>query len=949
MSFIHLRTHTEYSVVDGILRIDALCAAAHADQQGALAITDLSNLFGAVKFYQACRGMGVKPLIGVDVWLEPLPGAGDKAPSRLLLLAQDHAGYLHLCELLARGWVSNSQRAQAWLKWDWLGELGGGLIALSGADGGAVGMALLAGDGARASAVATRLSALFPHRFYLELQRAGLPTNEAHVRAAVPLAAALGLPVVATHPVQFQTPDDFDAHEARVCVADGELLANPRRTKRFTREQHFKTQAQMRDIWADVPSALANTVQIARRCSLNLVLGKAHLPDFPTPLVDGARVPIDTYFRQESHAGLERRLATLYPDVTRRDAERPRYLQRLEFEIETIVKMGFPGYFLIVSDFIVWAKSHGCPVGPGRGSGAGSLVAYSLFVTDLDPLQYRLLFERFLNPERVSMPDFDIDFCMDRRDEVIDYVAAKYGRDRVSQIITYGTMSSKAVVRDTGRVLGYPYGFVDGIAKLIPLQPADPLSLEDVLGRSEKAKKDPGRAIGEFVERYNSEDDFRELIDLALELEDLTRNAGKHAGECEQAKRDSGIARLEHEEVKRGRQARKVGQNALEPPRRHETDADTGQCADAGENHTFRDDLSHDAALRDADGTQHGNLAGTFVDADGDQRGHEQHTDRQRNAAEHQGELLEVTKSLLDGRCRAFKGDGRHAGADFLHARSHNFRINAVCGLHHYERHTITSLAAAHRLQHWKQHCQRGLGCGDVEEARDATHHEAPLTHDGPQLRIVADGQQDCVTEHVARGGKPAIIRDEARTVREIRATQQLVVALHIREEAQREGTHVRVDGRRGLHLGAEYRADGSDALQACNRRDERRRAVDRRVAVERQCALRCDAQLIALEHQESLKVLAHAGREHHHVEQQRGRHRDTKQREQGARRMTPECKHRETNGHQRPSNVSAGTRTSRRAANHPATIPSSTESRQANTTVSGVTSVKANVVRCTP
>ena len=425
MPFVHLRTHTEYSVVDGTLRIDAAAAAARADAMPALAIADLGNLFGTVKFYKACRGAGVKPIIGADVWMEPLTaaGGGDRNASRLLLLVQNQRGYLNLCELLARAWVHNAQRTQAWVRWGWLGELGEGLIALSGADQGVVGAALLAGDEARASELAQRLAGVFPQRFYLEVQRAGLPGNEAHVRAVVPLAARLGLPVVATHPVQFLERDDFDAHEARVCIAEGETLANPRRQKRFTREQYFKTQAQMEVLFEDLPSALANAVQIARRCNLALVLDKPQLPDFPTP--NG--LPITEYFREASQRGLERRLAALYPDAVRRDAERPRYVERLEFEIETIVQMGFPGYFLIVSDFIVWAKENGCPVGPGRGSGAGSLVAYALFITDLDPLRYKLLFERFLNPERVSMPDFDIDFCQANRDRVIDYVKDKYG------------------------------------------------------------------------------------------------------------------------------------------------------------------------------------------------------------------------------------------------------------------------------------------------------------------------------------------------------------------------------------------------------------------------------------------------------------------------------------------------------------------------------------------
>ena len=537
MNFVHLRTHTEFSVVDGTLRIDAAARAARADGQGALAITDLNNLFGAVKFYRACREQGVKPLIGVDVLMEPMAAAGasshpggDRLASRLLLLVQNNQGYLNLCELLARGWVRNAQRAQAWMKWEWLAELGGGLIVLSGADLGAVGMALLAGESERAQALAQRLAALFPGRFYLELQRAGLATNEAHVHAAVALAAHLQLPVVATHPVQFLQRDDFEAHEARVCVAEGETLANPKRSKRFSPEQHFKTQAQMQALFADVPSAIAHTVEIAQRCNLTLVLGKPQLPDFPTPLVDGVCMPIEAYFRKASRDGLEQRLLALYPDAVRRDTERGRYAQRLEFELDTIVKMGFPGYFLIVSDFIVWAKANGCPVGPGRGSGAGSLVAYALLITDLDPLQYKLLFERFLNPERVSMPDFDIDFCQGNRDRVIEYVKNKYGREAVSQIATFGTMASRAALRDVGRVLGMGYGHVDSVAKLVPGLPGKTYTLAPV-----PDEPDPGliyvRAeVPELEQREKAEEEVAELLSLATRVEGLVRNVGMHAG-----------------------------------------------------------------------------------------------------------------------------------------------------------------------------------------------------------------------------------------------------------------------------------------------------------------------------------------------------------------------------------------------------------------------------------
>ena len=537
MSFVHLRTHTEYSIVDGTLRVDDAAAAARADQQPALAITDLCNLFGAIKFYKACRGNGIKPIVGADVFVEPDPllSGSDKAASRLLLLVQNRQGYLNLCELLARAWVKNVQRGQAWIKWDWLAELGDGLIALSGADFGAVGLALLAGDGERAKAAAQRLAGLFPNRFYIELQRAGLPTHEAHVRAAVPLASALGLPVVATHPIEFALTDDFEAHEARVCVAEGEALANPKRIKRFSREQYFKTQAQMAALFADVPSALANSVQIALRCNLTLAMGKNYLPDFPTPLLldgpdQGKPMPMGDYFRLASHDGLEARLLMLYPDAAKRDAQRARYVERLDFEINTILKMGFPGYFLIVADFINWARNNRCPVGPGRGSGAGSLVAYSMKITDLDPLQYNLLFERFLNPERVSMPDFDIDFCQANRDRVIDYVKDKYGREAVGQIVTFGTMAAKAALRDIGRVLGMGYGHVDSIAKLIPAPPGKTVTLARV-----PEQPDPGviyarKEAPELDQREAAEEEVAELLSLAMRVEGIVRNIGMHAG-----------------------------------------------------------------------------------------------------------------------------------------------------------------------------------------------------------------------------------------------------------------------------------------------------------------------------------------------------------------------------------------------------------------------------------
>ena len=512
--FVHLRLHTEFSVVDGTTRVDDVVAAAARDRQPALAITDFGNLFGAIKFYKAARGAGVKPLIGAEVLLEGREAEQD-APSRVLLLVVNHQGYLNLSELLARAWTQGVVKAQAVVRWAWLAELADGLILLSGAQAGPVGQALLQGQTQQASDAALKLAELFPHRFYLELQRAGRRDDEAHVAAAVQLAARLKLPVVATHPVQFATPDDYEAHEARVCIAEGEILGNPRRVRRFTPEQYFKSSAEMAELFADLPSAVANAAEIAKRCNLTLVLGKPQLPEFPVP--DGHT--IETYFRQASLDGLEERLQHLYPDAAKRDAERPRYLERLEFEIGTILKMGFPGYFLIVGDFINWAKANGCPVGPGRGSGAGSLVAYALKITDLDPLEYALLFERFLNPERVSMPDFDIDFCQANRDRVIDYVKAKYGKEAVSQIATFGTMAARAAIRDVGRVLDMSYMFCDGISKLIPNKPGQHITIDGAL------KVEPILA-----ERLAKEDEVKTLLALAQKLEGLTRNIGMHAG-----------------------------------------------------------------------------------------------------------------------------------------------------------------------------------------------------------------------------------------------------------------------------------------------------------------------------------------------------------------------------------------------------------------------------------
>ncbi len=512
-SFIHLRLHSEYSISDGMVRVDEAVAAAQRDAMPALALTDLNNFFGLIKFYKATRSSGLKPVAGCDVFISN--DTDRERPYRLLLLCQSYQGYLLLCRLLSRAYLENQHRGRAELRREWFREDTIGLIALSGAHLGDVGSALLSGNAAQAKAFAQEWAGLFDNRYYLEVQRAGFADQEHYIQTATGLASELGLPVVATHPVQFLTESDFKAHEARVCIAEGYVLNDKRRAKAFTPQQYFKTQAEMAELFADLPEALENSVAIARRCNLTLVLGKPHLPDFPTPNGEG----LDDYLRAQAELGLQQRMAMLYPDTAERAGRLPQYQQRLAFETETIIAMGFPGYFLIVADFIRWAKNNGVPVGPGRGSGAGSLVAYSLGITDLDPLRYALLFERFLNPERVSMPDFDVDFCQDGRERVIDYVKQKYGAASVSQIATFGTMTSKAVIRDVGRVMDFPYSLCDRLSKAIPLEGVKPVAL--------KKAREIEPEINSIAE---NEEGVPELLELAERLEDLTRNVGMHAG-----------------------------------------------------------------------------------------------------------------------------------------------------------------------------------------------------------------------------------------------------------------------------------------------------------------------------------------------------------------------------------------------------------------------------------
>ena len=517
--FVHFHLHSEYSLVDSTIRIKALVDACVREGMPAVALTDDSNMFALVKFYKACSGAGIKPIGGCDLWIG---SPDDPRPWRLTLVCQNREGYLNLSRLVSRAWREGQHGGKALVESGWLtAESTAGLIALLGRES-EVGR-VAANQGVEAAHARLQpLVRLFPDRLYLELTRCGREGEEAWNTAALALGDAFELPLLASNDVRFLKRDDFEAHEARVCIHQGRVLADPKRPRDYSDQQYLKSPAEMAKLFADLPEALENTVELAKRCSLELKFGTYYLPDFPVP--EG--YDLDSYIRETARQGLAERLAAapLAPGYTLDD-----YQARLERELDVIIRMGFPGYFLIVADFINWGKQNGIPVGPGRGSGAGSLVAWVLKITDLDPLQFDLLFERFLNPERVSMPDFDIDFCMDRRDEVIDYVAHKYGRDHVSQIITYGSMAAKAVLRDSGRVLGMGYNQVDRIAKLIPPRPLD-LTLSDALGRTEKSKKEPDRVVREFCELYEQDEEARTLVDLALKLENLTRNAGKHAG-----------------------------------------------------------------------------------------------------------------------------------------------------------------------------------------------------------------------------------------------------------------------------------------------------------------------------------------------------------------------------------------------------------------------------------
>ncbi len=518
--FIHLNLHTEFSLVDGIVRLKPLIKAIQSEQMPAIAITDQSNLYALVKLYQACLAAGIKPVLGADLWLknEDEPAK----PFRLLVLCKNNEGYQNLKKLISQSFLQGQHLGKAIIERSWLSEYSSGLIALLG-KASDIGRLLLEEKNSEAEQLLSDYQKLFPDSLYLELQRTSRAGDETFLHRAVAVSQRLDLPVVATNAVRFLNKEDFPAHDARVCVNQGRILADKRRPRDYSEEQYFKSSAEMMALFEDIPEAIQNSVEIARRCNVTLHLGENFLPDFPIP--EG--LSIDEYFRQLAHDGLNKRFPQLFgedcfagntSEAKEKYKEKfKQYRERLDIELDVITQMGFPGYFLIVADFIHWSKENDVPVGPGRGSGAGSLVAYAMTITDLDPLEYDLLFERFLNPERVSMPDFDIDFCMEGREKVIQYVAETYGRDRVSQIITFGSMAAKAAIRDVGRVQGQGYGFVDSIAKLIPMDIG--ITITQAMEQEEELQR-----------RYDTDDAVHDLIDMALALEGITKNVGKHAG-----------------------------------------------------------------------------------------------------------------------------------------------------------------------------------------------------------------------------------------------------------------------------------------------------------------------------------------------------------------------------------------------------------------------------------
>ena len=553
-SFVHLRLHTEFSLLDSTVRIKPLVTSVADMGMPAIAISDQCNFYGLIKFYTEAQGKGIKPIIGCDFLVRNIE---DDKVNLVTLLAMNHTGYRNMIVLISKAFQQGQYHGAPYIQRSWLTEHNEGVIALSGGRHGDIGVALLSGNHKEAQQFAKQWQADFPNRFYIELQRTGRENEEDYLHSAVQLASEQQIPVVATNDVRFLTADDFEAHESRVCIGEGRTLDDPRRERRYSDRQYLRSPEEMAELFSDIPQALANTVEIAKRCNVDIELGNYYLPDYPIPdnfsndpffkkhipygeleaaaiksmenswadRKDSAEylpmVETNVFFQKISYEGLFERLENILDkaslDPINYEAQKQPYMDRLRFELNIIMQMGFPGYFLIVMDFIQWAKEHNIPVGPGRGSGAGSLVAYAQKITDLDPLEYDLLFERFLNPERVSMPDFDIDFCMDNRDQVIKYVSDTYGKDAVSQIITFGTMAAKAVVRDVARVQGKSYGLADKLSKLIPMD----------VGITLQKAFDQEETLREFLD---GDEDAQEIWEMSLRLEGITRNVGKHAG-----------------------------------------------------------------------------------------------------------------------------------------------------------------------------------------------------------------------------------------------------------------------------------------------------------------------------------------------------------------------------------------------------------------------------------
>ena len=514
--FVHLHCHSEYSVENSLIRIPKLVKKAKELGMSSIALTDNANLFAAVKLYKEAKSAGIKPIFGAELTLK-----GEDQNFSLLLLCQNQQGYLNLSELISLSYLQGQTIDGVSITAEQLQARHQGLILIALPVRSDVAQHLINNQIPEANQQAQVWRAIFGDRFYLGVQRTGRTYDERHLHLCIELGLALDIPLVASNDVEFLQKQDFDAHEARICISQGGLLDDARREKHYHAEQYLKSGEEMEALFSDLPELIINSGEIAKRCNVHFELYKKnYLPDFPIP--EG--LSISQFFTQESQVGLDNRLQSIKVD-------RQVYDDRLAFELSVIIQMDFPGYFLIVADFIRWSKDNGIPVGPGRGSGAGSLVAYALGITNVDPIKHELLFERFLNPERVSMPDFDIDFCTDRRDEVIEYVSKKYGAEKVSQIITYGTMAAKGVVRDVGRVLGHPYGFSDRISKSIPNDLKINLSraLGDFNEGDSQENKDKWYSE-ELKNRYDSEESVTTLIDLSLELEGLVRNVGTHAG-----------------------------------------------------------------------------------------------------------------------------------------------------------------------------------------------------------------------------------------------------------------------------------------------------------------------------------------------------------------------------------------------------------------------------------